>query len=220
MANKMINKDDFTFKLIESKSPYDKMFAILIKSIKDAQWANFFMKQMDFIKNICSITHGFGAHSYYSNGKICINFDEALLGIGVVVHEYGHYIFDKMVNKEEEDAITNIFKEEASHFIKDKQFLGKLHKTYCPNINWLRIIGDRKYCPAMLTDGISMLSGKSYIGINHDPDYSVEHLASELFAECLETEVLGYKNSITIYKGEIPKTYSYIKNKIYEVLNP
>ena len=141
----MANKKDLAFKLIESNSLFDKLFAMLLVSIKDAKWANFFMKQMDFIKSISTITVEFGKRSCYSNEKICINFDDALIGISVIVHEYGHYIFDKMISKEEEEVITNLFKEEVAHLIEVEGLLAELHKKYCPSINWMSICHQNRF---------------------------------------------------------------------------
>ncbi len=196
----------------------DKLFSILLAQITNVNWANYFKRQMSFIKNNSIVV--VDKSSCYGNGIMYINHIEALMGIGVIVHEYGHYIFNKMVDESEKDIITNLFKRETAHFIEDKRFLVRLHKEYCPSLNWIRICHDRAFCPVMLTDGVSILGGKSSLGIYHDSNYPIDHLASELFAECLEAEVLGYKYPITIYKGECPETYSYIRRKIYEVLNP
>ena len=125
-----------------------------------------------------------------------------------------------MLTQEDDKIIANLFKKEAGHFVKDEDFLMKLHQKYCPTIKWYSICWKRKYCPEMITDGVGILKGHGYIGLCHCYSYSIQHLSTELFAEVLEAEVFGYQIPLTIYKGECPQTYSYIKNKIYEVLNP
>ena len=159
------------------------------------QWRNYFNKEFAFIKHNSIVEEHTTSH--YLDGKMYFNPNDLILDMGsVIVHEYGHFIFDKMFNENEKHIITMSFKEETLSFIEDE-----------------------KYCPVMLTDGIGILKGKSS-GLCHRYDYPIKHLATELFAEVLEAEVLGYKIPLAIYKVECHQTYSYIKNKIYEVLKP
>ena len=197
---------------------YDYLFALLLFKIDSEYWLEYFMKQMSFIKSNSFVVVNY-KHSCYHNGKMQINYSEASLDGGVIPHEFGHFIFDKMIDKKEDSIIVNLFKEETNHFIEDERYLTKLHQKYCPSITWHEISNTKRCCPTMITDGISILKGKR-IGINHNSEYPIEHLASELFAEVLEAEVLGYKIPLAIYKGECPQTYLYIRNKIYEILNP
>ena len=182
------------------------------------QWRNYFNKEFAFIKHNSIVEEHTTSH--YLDGKMYFNPNDLILDMGsVIVHEYGHFIFDKMFNENEKHIITMSFKEETLSFIEDEKYLVKLHQNYCPSLNLNRFCWDRKFCPVMLTDGIGILKGKSS-GLCHRYDYPIKHLATELFAEVLEAEVLGYKIPLAIYKGECPQTYSYIKNKIYEVLKP
>lgn len=200
---------------------YDFLFASLLYKINDICWARYFMEHFSFMKNNTTVLTNY-KESYYCEGKMYVNHTEASIGISIIVHEYGHYVFDKMLDKKEkeEEIILNLFKKEAEHLIEDRRFLVKLYEKYCSHLNWIRVCEDREFCPLMLTDGITILSKKSYTGLHHNSNYPIEYLASELFAECLEAEVLGYKYPFAIYKGECPQTYSYIRKKIYEVLKP
>lgn len=197
---------------------YDGLFTSLLLEIPDIRWHNYFEQQMEFMK-ANSIVVGPYSSCYY-NGKMKIGHSEAMLNSGVILHEFGHFVFDKMLDKKEDAIIANIFKKEVAHFIKDEEYLMKLHQKYYTSITLYEMCRRRKYCPIMIKDGIGILTGESSLGIGHYSGYPIEHLSTELFAEVLEAEVLGYQIPITIYKKECPETYSYIRNKIYEVLSP
>lgn len=219
MGNMIAEKEKFIYKCMNRTAMYDCLFAIFLFQITDERWSKYFMEYFDFIKSNSIVTTDY-KHSCYHEGKMKINHTEALLDNGMVIpHEYGHFVFDKILSPKESDIIANLFKEEGTHFIKDEKYLIKLHQKYCPSITWHNFCWKRKYCPIMITDGIGIL-GKYTSGISHNDDYPISHLASELFAEVLEAEVMGYNIPLTIYKEECPNTYSYIRQKIYEVLNP
>lgn len=213
----LLNKQDFLYSLTR-EGLYESIFAIFLSKIDDAYWFEYFVKQLPFIQTNTIVAYGYET-SHYSNGKMTINHNQALLGEMVILHEYGHFIFDDRVFKEEAAIIADIFRREVSSFVKDKEYLVKLHQRFCPSISWYQFCHNRNYCPMMLTDGISILTRKASVGISHYSCYPIEHLASELFTEVLEAEVMGYKIPLAIYKEKCPKTYSYIKNKIYEVLD-
>lgn len=220
MGNMITEKEKFIYEKMNRTGMYDCLFAIFLFQIENEQWSRYFMEHFDFIKsNSIVITNS--QHSCYHEGKMQINHTEALLDNGMVIpHEYGHFVFDKILSTKESDIIANLFKEEVTHFIKDEKYLIKLHQKHCPSVTWHEICWNRKYCPIMITDGISILKGRKVSGIGHNYNYPISHLATELFAEVLEAEVVGYDIPIAIYKEECPKTYSYIRQKIYEVLNP
>lgn len=217
----ILEKEKFIYESMNRTGLYDYLFAMLLYKITNVCWVRYFMKQFSFMKNNTTILTNY-KESYYREGKMYVNHTEAVIEIGIIVHEYGHYVFDKMLdNKEkEEEIITNLFRKETKHLVEDRRFLIKLYEKYCPHLNSTRVCYDRKFCPMMLTDGVNILNRKYYLGIHHNSNYSIKHLATELFAECLEAEVLGYKYPLAIYKGECPETYTYIKNKIYEILKP
>ena len=218
--NPILEKEKFIYDSMNRTGLYDCLFALLLYKITDICWARYFMKQFSFMKDNSIVTTNYKGSCYY-DGKMEINYSEASLNSGVIPHEFGHFVFDKMLDKKEEDIITNFFKKEVSHFIKDEEYLIKLHQKYCSSATWREICNSRKYCPIMITDGVSILKRKKWSqGLNHGSDYPINHLASELFAEVLEAEVLGYQIPLTIYKEECPKTYSYIRNKIYDILKP
>lgn len=199
-------------------SDYDYLFAIFLFKVDSEYWANYFMKQFSFMKSNSTITTTYKTSCYY-DGKMEINYFQTLLNNGVIPHEFGHFVFDKMLNKEEGEIIVSLFKKEVASFIKDEKYLIKLHQKHCPSITWHKISQTKKCCPTMITDGVGILKGKRSSGLGHN-NYPIDHLASELFAEVLEAEVMGYNIPLTIYKEECPETYSYIRNKIYEVLKP
>ena len=180
-------------------------------------WISYFTNHVEFINNNSIVNQNI-YKAYYKEGKMYFNPYEY---IGqTVLHEYGHLIFDKRVSKEEKDTIVTLFKEEMSPFIGDEKYLEKLHKKYHPSSNPLKFFCESHICPIMLIDGVGILSGKKIGSCGHEDGYSISHLATELFAEVLEAEVLNYDIPLAIYKEESPKTYSYIRDKIYEVLRP
>ena len=196
----------------------DTAISGLITFASTPQWSSYFAERVAFIKAISNVEENITSH--YKEGKMFFNPNDFTFNIGgSIVHEYGHLIFDKMLNKGQA-VIANLFKREVASLIEDEDFLTKLHEKYCPDLNWTRFFYDRQYCPSMITDGISILTRKPNQGIHHNIGYPMDFLATELFAECLEAEVLGYKYPIKIYKGECPRTYSYIRGKIYEVFRP
>lgn len=212
----LLNKQEYLY-LLTQEGVYESIFALFLCRIEDINWFEYFARQLHFIQANTIVTYGVGTSHYY-NGKMTINHNQALLDNMVILHEYGHFIFDDKVS-EESIIITDLFKKETLSLVNDEEYLVKLYRKFGHSINWHHFCYNRRYCPIMLTDGISIIQGKKSLGISHHHDYPICNLASELFTEVLEAEVMGYKVPLAIYKKECPKTYSYIKNKIYEVLD-
>lgn len=198
---------------------YDGIFAIFLQRITDVRWHRYFAKQKGLIKANSIVVTSFKNSCYY-NGRMEINHTDAVLGGSAILHEFGHFVFDKMLSTEDGDIIASLFKKEVAHFIEDEDYLIKLHQKYCPSIEEYKFCLTRKYCPVMITDGVGILKGAYSAGICHGYNYPIEFLATELFAEALETEVFGHQIPLVIYKEECPQTYSYIRKRIYETLTP
>jgi hypothetical protein len=212
-------KEKFIEELLH-KGEYESLFSMFLIEIINTPWFHYFINQMSIMQKSSTIT---SYDSYYENGRIYISYYRALTDHMVILHEFGHFVFDKMLDKKEDAIIANTFKNEVALLVEDEEYLTKLHQKYCPSTTWRKFCKSEKYCPIMLTDGISILNKKRTDGISHNTHYTyypIEFLATELFAEAFETEVRQYKVPLSIYNDICPQTYSYIKKRIYEVLKP